>query len=98
VACINGPMAFVLAGSPTGLLWLQGLLNNVRMHVAVQKRLEQRTPSRVSHLSRRARFCARALAPPQAINNASTTLLYTAERTAQWLRHCHCIMAAMTPS
>ena len=59
MACINGPTAFVLAGSPSGLLWLQGLLNNVRMHVAVQKRLEQRTPSRVSHQCRRARSCVR---------------------------------------
>jgi hypothetical protein len=33
----------VQAGSPSGLAWLQGVINEKRMHVAVGKRIEQRT-------------------------------------------------------
>jgi hypothetical protein len=38
----------VQAGSPSGLAWLQGVINEKRMHVAVGKRIEQRTPTQPS--------------------------------------------------
>lgn len=54
----------VQAGSPSGLAWLQGVINEKRMHVAVGKRIEQRTraypcnphPSTRSTASRSSRY------------------------------------------